>query len=627
MPAIAEAHSRPENHVPAGSPRWVAPVVLGGLVAGAVAYWAGLPKIADILWAAATLVTLVPLGWSAGRQLLRGRTGVDAIALLAMAGALALGETLAGAVVALMLAGGEWLEAHADRRARSELSRLVERQPRTVERLDAEGRVETRPAAGVVPGDRLLVRSGEVVPVDGVAEGPVVLDTSALTGEAIPRTLDAGERIASGTVNAGAPFPLKVVATAAESTYAGIVRLVEQAQAARAPLVRLADRFAAGFLPLTLAVAGGAWAVTGDPYRALAVLVVATPCPLILATPIALMGGISRAAREGLIVKGGGALEVLSRAERLMLDKTGTLTVGEPRFVNCVPLADRTAAEVLRLAASLDQVSPHGLAAALVRGANREGLTLAFPADTREEHGAGIEGLVEGRRVRLGRKSWVLAETAVPPAAAEVEERVRAEALSAVWVAVDDRPAGVVLFEDPLRPEAAATLDRLRRVGLGPVTLLTGDHPEPAERVGKVLGLDRVLADQSPEDKVAAVRREAASGTVVMVGDGINDAAALAAADVGIAFGARGATAASEAAQVVLLVDRLDLVADAVQLARRSRAIALQSIWGGMTLSLVAMVWAAAGYLTPVAGAVVQEAIDVAAILNALRSLWGPATR
>lgn len=617
-----------------GSAAWnerlVALAVVAGLAVGAALHALGRPDAAGLAWAGTTVVSLVPLAWGALRQLLRGRTGVDAIALLAMAVSLALGEYLAGAVVALMMAGGEWLESLADRRARSELAHLVERQPRSVERYesgdgagggDGAERLVTRPVEALVPGDAFLVRPGEVVAVDGIVEGErAVLDTSALTGEARPRIFEPGERVASGTVNAGAPIRLRAATTVQESTYAGIVRLVEQAQASKAPLVRLADRYASVFLPVTLVVAGGAWALSGDPVRALAVLVVATPCPLILATPIALMGGISRAAAAGVVIKGGGVLEVLARADRLLLDKTGTVTRGQPELLEARVFGSLPADELLRLAASLDLVSPHVLASAIVATARERRLELTFPEGTREEHGYGIEGTVGGRRVRVGQGDWIRAGRPLPPGGEETARRTAEEGLSTAFIDVDGEIAGALLFHDPLRPEAGETLQRLRALGFREITLVTGDRQDLAERVAGSLGIDRVLAERSPEEKVDAVREAADGGQVVMVGDGLNDAAALAVADVGIAMGARGASASSEAADAVIVSDRFDRVADAVVIARRSRRIAVGSIQAGMALSGIAMAFAAFGYLTPVAGALVQEAIDVATILNALRA-------
>jgi heavy metal translocating P-type ATPase len=614
--------------MPFSTDRLVLALTLAGLLAGAGAALLGRGGVAAAAWATTTVVALLPLTLDVLRDLWRRKAGVDVIALLAMAGALALGEYLAGAVIALMLSGGQVLEGFAATRARRELSALLERAPRVVHRYEGE-RLTSPPLETVRPGERLLVKPGEVVPVDGVVlDGPAILDESALTGEAHPVERLAGDQVRSGTVNAGAPFDLRAITTAAESTYAGILRLVQEAQASKAPLVRLADRYALIFLPLTLAVAGGAWLFSGEPTRALAVLVVATPCPLILAAPIAIIAGVSRAARQGIIVKGGGALEALARGRALLLDKTGTLTGGAPALREVEVLAPAIEPdEVLRLAASLDLVSPHVLAAAIVKAARDRGLRLVFPADVQEELGSGIAGVVDGRRVMLGKAGWVGRRLPMPKAARHIRRRSLLEGTSSVFVAVDGALAGVLLLEDPVRPDAPRTIRALKRVGFDPVILLTGDHLDLAEVVGAAVGVDRVLAERSPAEKVEAVRAAASEGPTVMVGDGINDAPALAAADVGVAMGARGATASSEAADVVLVVDRLERLVTAVGIARRSRGIALQSVLAGMGLSVAAMGFAAAGLLTPVAGALLQEAIDVAVILNALRALRGGGSR
>ena len=646
-PAVAAAPpaAAAESGVPAAGPvgpRWrgdllqrgaLALSVLG-LAGGTAAWAAGAPAAAHLVWGLTTAAALVPLALAVVRDLVHGRLGVDLVALLSMGGALLVGEHLAGAVVALMLAGGNALEGLAAGRARRELSALVSRAPRVVHRHGPRG-LESPPLSAVVPGDRLLVRTGEVVPVDGVvapsaatadAASPAaaaVLDESALTGEALPVVRGAQERVRSGVVNAGPAFDLVATATAAESTYSAIVRLVEEAQAAKAPLVRLADRWALGFLAVTVATAALAWGISGDPVRAVAVLVVATPCPLILAAPVALLSGVSRAAKIGVLVKGGGALEALARARLLAIDKTGTVTGGAPELVEVASLGATPADEVLRLAASLDSASVHVLATAILEAARARGLAVELPADAREELGAGIAGRVGTRRVRLGRGSWVLAGDEEPEAARRLRLRAHHEGLAAVFVAVDGELAGVLLLEDRVRPEAARTLAALRERGIARVVLLTGDHPEVSRLVGDALGADVVLADRSPEEKVAAVRELVAEGVTVMVGDGINDAPALAAADVGVALGARGASASSQAADVVLMHDRIDLLVTGVDIARRARGIALQSIAAGMALSLVGMAAAAAGLLPPIAGALLQEAIDVAVILNALRALGG----
>ncbi|MGZ5351941.1 MAG: heavy metal translocating P-type ATPase [Actinomycetota bacterium] len=594
-----------------------------GIGAGAAFRLADARDAADIAWAVTTAVGILPIGWEVLRGILRREPGVDLIAVLAMVGALAFEEYLAGAVIAFMLASGRSLEDFADARAHRELSALLARAPRVAHRYVGET-LESVGVEAVEPGDRLLVKQGEVVPVDGVLEAVTsVLDESALSGESRPIERERGERVRSGGVNAGPAFDLRAVASAAESTYAGIVRLVEQAQREKAPFVRLADRYALVFIPVTLVIAGTAWAVTGDPVRALAVLVVATPCPLILAAPIAIVAGISRAAKRGIIVKGGGALETLARGRVLLFDKTGTLTAGAPEVADVEVFGREEPDEVLRLAASLDQVSPHVLAGAIVRAARARDLTLSFPEDVHEEGGSGLFGTVEGRKVALGKASWVARGQPLPDRARDVRRRTAMEGSSCVFVSVDGAVAGALVLDDPIRPDTARVVRSLRRAGIKRVIMVTGDHPDVAESVGISIGVDRILSERDPADKVDAVRAEREGGVTIMVGDGVNDAPALAAADVGVAMGARGATASSEAADVVLAVDRLDRLAEALRIARRSRGIALQSVLVGMGLSFAGMLLGAFGLLQPVRGALVQELIDVAVIVNSLRALRG----
>jgi heavy metal translocating P-type ATPase len=607
---------------------WLAISILG-ILTGGILWLLDLPDAANIAWEITTVVALVSLLRDVVEGLMRRQPGVDVIALLAMGGSLALEQYLAGAVIALMLATGEALESYADRRAHRELSALLDRAPRTVTRYE-DGVLVDRPVEEVRQGDRLLVKQGAVIPVDGVASTHAVLDESALTGESRPVERAAGDPIRSGAVNAGGAFDLIATATAEDSTYAGIVRLVEEAERQKAPFVRLADRYAAVFVPITLAIAGGAWAIWGQPLRALSVLVVATPCPLLLAVPIAIVSGISRAAHRGIIVKGGGALETLARAKVLVLDKTGTLTSGVPQLSDIETFSllgldprELGAEELLRLAASLDQVSPHVLAAALVRAARERGLELVFPTDVHERHGAGIEGIVDGHRVSLGKASFVSEGAPMPARAREVRRRSMLDGSSCIFVAIDGQVAGALIVDDPIRPDAPRVIRALRRAGIERVIMVTGDHPDVAESVGAALGVDRILSERDPLEKVEALEAEREGGVVVMVGDGLNDAPALAAADVGVAMGARGATASSEAADVVLVADRLDGLVEAISIARRSRGIAIQSVLLGMGLALAFMFGGAFGLFRPVAGALIQELIDVASILNALRALGG----
>jgi heavy metal translocating P-type ATPase len=596
----------------------VTAAALGGVVGGFVAWVGGARDLADGLWAATTALLLVPLTVSVAQSLLRRDVGVDAIALVSMAGALALGEYLAGAVVALMLAGGNALEERADRRAARELTSLVERAPRTaLVRRDTE--LVEMPAGVVVAGDHVVVRPGEVVPVDGMVESEeAVVDESALTGEPLPVSVLRGGQVRSGTTCAAAAFELIALRAAAESTYAALVRLVEHAARERAPFVRMADRYAAVFLPVTTAVAGLAWAMSEDPVRALAVFVVATPCPLILAAPIALMSGLSRCARAGVVVKGAATIEQLGRARSVLLDKTGTVTLGRPRLDRVVPLDGLPPAESLRLAASVDRLSSHPLAKALVNGAERRGAPLDVPRDVREAFGSGVEGFVGQRHVLVGSRAW-LADHGI-----DVHLPVELEGDAKVLIAVDGAPAGVALIGDQLRADAGELVPRLRRAGVSHVAMVTGDKRAVAEAVGETLGVDRVYAEQTPEQKLDVVRALQARSdlrSIVMVGDGINDAPALALADVGVAMGSGGATVSSETADAVVLVDRVDRVGDAISFSRRALEIARQSVFLGIGASFIAMGFAAFGYLPPVAGALLQEGIDVAVILNALRAL------
>lgn len=599
-------------------------VTVGALAAGGMAWAAGQHRLADGCWIAGTLTALAPALWWVIATLRHGRAGVDVIAVLSLVGTLMVGEYLAGALIAVMLAGGRALEAAAQRRASHDLQALLAHAPRSARRRTGET-VTTVPLEDVVVDDLLVVRPGEVVPVDGRVTGTVaVLDESVLTGEPLHVEHPAGEVVRSGAVNAGGAFELRATATAANSTYAGIVRLAREAGAESAPIIRLADRIAAWFLPVALVSAGAAWWFSGSATRAVAVLVVATPCPLLLAAPVAIVSGLSRASRRGVVIRSGGALESLGHATTLVLDKTGTLTQGRPTVLDTLTAPGHRAADVLTLAASVDQMSSHVLAEAIVGEALAQGLQPELPADVTEEPGRGATATVDHRRVYVGKLST---DDLAAPWARSAANRARLDSAAIAWVCVDGEPVGAVLLRDPLRRDAPRTIRRLRAAGLDRLVMLTGDRPDPAREVGAVLGLDAVYAQQSPADKVAAVRTERESATTIMVGDGVNDAPALAAATVGVAMGARGATASSEAADIVLTTNRLDRLADAMDIARWSRRIAVQSATVGMALSGVAMAAAAVGWLPPAWGALLQEGIDVAVILNALRALGAdPAT-
>jgi heavy metal translocating P-type ATPase len=609
---------------PERATRWTLLLTISGLVLAWILFASGKETATSIALLASALVPMVPMVRDMIARLRRRQPGVDVIALVAIGAALALGEFLTAAIIGLMLATGQYLEGYAAGRAETELTSLVARTPRTAHRVQ-DGRVETIDVGEVVRGDRLLVKAGEVVPVDGVTvTDSALVDEAALTGEPVPVEKRPGDLVNSGSVNAADMFEIQATCEASQSTYAGIVRLVEEARRSRPPSARLADRWAAWFVPITFGVASLAWAVSGDPIRALAVLVVATPCPLLLAVPIAIVSGISRGARRGIVFRGGGPLERLAQTRNLLIDKTGTVTVGQPSLRSIHLFANGwDADQILRLSASVDQTSAHVLARAIVDAAHQRDLELELPAEVTEVAGSGVSAKVDGREVAVGKLRWLLDDHPEPEEITVFRRRIERLAPIAIYVAIDGRIAAAMVFDDQVRSDAAHTVRALRRLGVDRVAMATGDHPVVARAVAIAIGLDDVLAEATPRDKVEALADLQLRGVTTMVGDGINDAPALAAADVGVAMGARGATASSEAADVVLVVDRLQRLVDAIGIAQRSRRIALQSATIGMGLSLIAMSFAAVGLLVPLAGALIQEGIDAVAILNALRALGG----
>jgi heavy metal translocating P-type ATPase len=598
--------------------------LLGGLVARLLLPAPAAVTASDRIWLATLVVGGAPLVWGTAAALRRGSLAADFVAALAMVVALLEGQYLAGVVIVVMLATGQALEAYSQRRATGALEALLQRAPKVAHRRTAAG-LEDVPVDAVAPGDALLVRPGELVPVDAaVTAGTSSVDESALTGEPVPVLKAPGDAVRSGTVNVDGALDVRAVRGSAESDYQQVVRLMDAAQRERPAIQRIADRVAAWFTPFTLALAGGAWLLSGDSGRFLAVLVVATPCPLILATPVAIIGGINRAARRGIVVKSGAALEALGRTRVAVFDKTGTLTVGRPEVTAVLPLRPGVSeAAVLRWAAAVEERSAHLLARAIVAAADAAGIARPPVTAFAEAPGRGARGTVGGRAVAVGALAFV--RPALARAAAERAEALVAEAGRrgelATCVVVDGRLAGVITFADAVRPGVRAFVARLRGLGVRELVVLTGDQAPAARAVGAAAGIADVRAGLLPGEKVDAVRAlRRREPDVLMVGDGINDAPALAAAAVGIALGARGAAVSAAAADVVLLVDDVTRVADALAISRRTRGIVLQGIVGGLGLSLLAMVAAAVGLLPPVAGAVLQEAIDAVVVLNAVRA-------
>ncbi|MDP9759268.1 heavy metal translocating P-type ATPase [Agrobacterium sp. SORGH_AS 745] len=584
---------------------------LGGLATALIGMLGGFNVVYDTALIATTILVILALTGQIFVSLRRKEFGLDTIALLSMSSALIFGEHLAAAVVALMYSGGQYLESVAEGRARREMTALLQRAPRLATRRRGENLDEVTIEA-VETGDRLVVRQGDIVPADGTLAEDAVLDEAALTGEALPVNRKRGQPVMSGSANAGNLFEMIVTKPASESTYAGIIRLVEAAHNSKAHMSRLADRYALAFLLTTLSIAGLAWLLTGDPVRAVAVLVVATPCPLILAVPIAWTAGMSRSASVGLIVKGADILEKLGQVRTLILDKTGTLTDGRPHLAVINALADEN--DLLRLTASLDQGSNHAAARAVVAVALDRGLALTPPTHVSEKPGEGISGTIGCTQVSIGGLNYIASKVADVPTLGQAEVMTAA-------IAVDGKFAGTLLFSDALREGAGEALVELKRLGVNRMILATGDRADVARSVAKDLPLDEIRAELTPLQKIELVQKEVRQAPTMMVGDGVNDAPALAAADIGLAMGLHGSAAAVEAADAVLLAERLEPIGDGVRIARECRRIAMQSVVAGIGLSVVAMIVASFGYLRPVEGALVQEAIDVAVVLNALRAL------
>ena len=613
------------------------PVVLVTLIVGVAGLLALLTPARPIVPWVIGGYALCIAAWQAYemiRQLARGHAGLDILAVVAIIAAVAVGEVWAALVVVLMITGGEALEDYAENRSKQELTALLRRAPQQATRLlrqpvgagaqaagnpsgAPEESTETIPVSEVAVGDHLLVRPGELVPVDAILLSETAeFDESSLTGESLPVQRSRDERVASGIVNGATAVTLRAAATAQDSKYQQIVDLVEQAQGSRARTVRLADRYALPFTVVALVIAAIAWTVSGDPVRFAEVLVVATPCPLLIAAPVAFLGGMSRAAKAGLIVKGGGTLEQLARVRAAAFDKTGTLTTGQPEPRDVRPAPGYSETQLLQFAASAEVYSSHVLASAVVEAVKQRGIDLLPVLAAAESATNGVEATVAAGTVRVGKPSWV---AEVAPGLTHVE--LDAGEL-AIYVALDSDFVGTLVMRDELRPEVPAVLAELRELGVERVAMITGDVEATAKSMAAQAGISEIYPESSPADKVRIVGGMQPR-PLIMVGDGLNDAPVLAAADVGFAMGARGSTAASESADVVNRFDRIDGVAAAVRIGKDTVRIALESIWMGIAVSVGLMLIAAFGFLPALVGAWMQEVVDLVAILAALRAIRG----
>ena len=615
-----------------GGARWLGGIIvrfpipfgaIAGLLVGLVlVYLLHRADLGSDAWLLTLVLGGVPLVFGTARRVWRRQFTSDVIASVAIVAAIALDQAFAGVVIVLMQSGGEALDQYAFTRASSSLNALLRRAPRLALRRGEHG-FEEVPVEAVAVGDLLRIRAGDRIPVDGaVVGGTATIDESAITGEPWPRSRGPGETVLSGSLNAGSPFEMRALRRATESQYARIVELVRSAQGQKPPIQRIADRYALWFTPATFVLAILAAVATRSALTGLAVLVVATPCPLILATPIAVIAAINRAAEKGIVVKNGAAIEELGRVRAVLFDKTGTITVGQPALERLVPLGTRSEDEVLAWAASLETLSSHPLSGAVVSEGRRRGLPIENVEEPREFPGAGVAGTVHGHRVVVGSVELCegLGGRGMRTEMERLRERVDLSGRMVAGILVDGEPAGALLFADRLRAEVPEMIAHLKRLGVGRLELLTGDSIENARAVASVAGIPYVHAGLLPEAKVqrvGEVRRT--EGSTAMVGDGINDAAALATASVGVALGARGTAISAEAADVVLLVDDVGRVADGIELGQRMLRIARGGIVFGLGTSLVLMVIASFGLIAPAVGAILQEVLDAIVILNALR--------
>lgn len=563
------------------------------------------------IWIISGLIGLFPATIWFIRDLRNKAMGSDFLAVLSLASTLLTDELLAASLISVMLATGRVLESWAAGQAERALKSLLQRMPRNATRISADQKLEVIAVSEIAIGDRILIKTGEIVPTDGRLLSSATLDESALTGEPLPVQKSAGDEISSGILNSASPFEYQALSTSANSTYEGIIKLVKSAQANSAPGVRIANIWALRFVPVALAIAAFAWLATGDIDRAVAVLVAATPCPLILAVPIAIVAGLSQSARNGAVIKGGGILELLSAADTVLLDKTGTLTHGGPAVtqIDCAP--GTSTEHVLALAASIDQYSPHIVAKSIIEYANQKKINKFTATEIQEIPGKEISGLVNGQRITVGqmpsnKPAWLTFDSPLM-----------------VAVSCEGELLGVLGLNDPIRPESKALIAALKKSGISRIALVTGDRSDTANAVASELGISEVFSEISAKDKLEITNQamQSASGKVIVVGDGINDAPALAAAHVGVAMGAHGASAASEAADVIIVDDSIDRLIRAIRISKRARRKALQSAGIGMTLSLLIMATGAFGITSASQGALAQEVIDVIAILWALTTL------
>lgn len=597
-------------------------LVIIAMLVGLVLDMAGYDTAAHWILGGGALVAVIPIAWDMVESFRSGKYGLDILAVTAIVTAVIMREYWAGMIIVLMLTGGEALEDYAGERAKVELTALLKRKPTKAHLVRGTQVIDVK-ASSIKPGDKLVIYPGDVVPVDAeIYEGASSFDESSLTGESLPVAKDVGDKLLSGSVNVEGALRVRALSSAADSQYEQIIKMVQSAAKSQSPFVRLADRYSIPFTAISFMIAGTAWILSGDPKRFLEVLVVATPCPLLLGAPIALISGMSRAAKYGIIVKTGGALERLAEVQTMAFDKTGTLTKGVPVIDKVTAYGSHTKDDVLYYAAALEQSSTHILARAIVTAAGQGAKRKLQPAkQVKEQSGHGLAGRLSGKDLLIGRLGMLQDQGVTMPKGWPDPAKQ-----TATYLAVNGQLAGVITFTDEVRPESKIMLDRLRQAGIANTMMVTGDNQQTANHIAKQLGITSVKANCLPGDKIQAVE-QVNERPVAFIGDGVNDAPVLTAAEVGIALGARGSTAASESADIVIMLDDVSKVATSVEVAKRTFFIARQSIMIGIGISIGLMLVFSTGKFRASTGAAIQELVDITVILNALRAHGAPRRR
>ncbi|QGF40544.1 cadmium-translocating P-type ATPase [Limosilactobacillus gastricus] len=588
--------------------------IFGIAILAAILQWGfGLPLYAQIVVTIAGAVVTISMLIEMIKKMIHGDFGVDILAVTAIVATLAVGDYWASMIILLMLIGGDSLEDYANRKANSELKSLLDNSPEQAHRLNGD-QVEDIKADSVKVDDVLLIRPGELVPVDGrVLEGDSSLDESSLTGESVPVEKTVGDQVLSGSVNTEGMLKVVAERTAANSQYQQLIHLIQQAENDPGRFVRLADRYAIPFTIVAYVLAGIAWWMSKDPVRFAQVLVVASPCPLILAAPVAFVSGMGRSSRNGIVVKTGDSIEKLATAKTMAFDKTGTLTQGNLTVDQVKPADHFTSDEVLQLAASVEQNSGHVIAQSITNYALDHQIKLITTNEVKEVTGNGLQAMVNDHLVKVGKLIFVTDDQAIKPLNQ-----------TASYVSVDGQYAGCITLEDQLRPETIRTISELHQLKINNQMMLTGDQEETAKRIGQEIGFDQVAANLLPADKISRIKALTPDQRpAVMVGDGVNDAPVLKTADVGIAMGARGSTAASESADIVIMTDNLEKVASAVLIARDTLKVAKQSVLIGIFICIGLMLICMTGWIPAIIGALLQEVIDTVCILWSLKARTG----